>query len=341
MLNFEIRQTEILIGAGGLGLNLCYDGIAIRLIVASLEGRWLLKDILTLKLYTRVARLGSFSAAARECGLAQSQVSRMIADLEAGLGCRLLSRTTRNVVPTDAGLEFLARIEPALAALEDAENGVRETGELRGLLRVGMPATMGMRVIMPRLSRFTERHPLLRIELLLDDTWRDLAREAIDVGIRVGNLPDASGTIRQIGTMQRVLVAGAGYVARHGVPERPEDLAMHHIVVGPVAPNSRSWKFERNEETVVVEVQPHVLVNDTAGALAAAACDLGITPTTSWACRTELQNGELVRVLHDWRLGELPVHAYFPMGRTTRMAARAFIDFIAAELRNDTSSGPG
>jgi DNA-binding transcriptional LysR family regulator len=294
-----------------------------------------LKDILTLKVYTRVARLGSFSAAARECGLVQSQVSRMIAELEAGLGVRLLSRTTRNVVPTEAGLEFLARIDPALAAIEDAENSVRETGELRGLIRVGMPATMGIRVIMPRLSAFTERHPLLRIELLLDDTWRDLAREAVDVGIRVGVLPDASGTKRLIGTMRRVFVAAPAYVARHGLPERPADLERHRIVAGPVAPHSRSWKFERDGKTVVVEVQPHVSVNDTAGALAAATSGLGITPTTSWACRREIESGELVPILLDWQSGDFPVHAYFPMGRTTRMAARAFIDFIADELRAD------
>src|SRR6516225_4277704 len=95
-----------------------------------------LKDIPSLRLFTRVARLGSFSAAARETGLAQSQVSRMVAELEASLGARLLSRTTRAVVPTEAGHEFLARIDPVLAALDEAENSVRETGELRGLLRV-------------------------------------------------------------------------------------------------------------------------------------------------------------------------------------------------------------
>jgi DNA-binding transcriptional LysR family regulator len=261
----------------------------------------------------------------------------MVAELEASLGSRLLSRTTRNVVPTEAGLEFLARIEPILAAIEDAENSVRETGELRGLLRVGMPATMGMRVIMPRLSAFTERHPLLRIELLLDATWRDLTREAVDVSIRVGDLPDASGTRKLIGTMRRVLVAGAAYVARHGAPDQPVDLTTPHIVVGPVGPNSRSWMFERNGETAAVEVQPHISVNDTAGALAAAVCNLGITPTTSWACRRELQSGELVQVLHDWQLGELPVYAYFPMGRTTRMAAREFIDFIAGQLHGESS----
>ncbi|WP_321845210.1 LysR family transcriptional regulator [Paraburkholderia bannensis] len=292
-----------------------------------------MKDLLTLKLYTRVARLGSFSAAAREGGLAQSQVSRMVAELEANLGVRLLTRTTRAVVPTEAGLEFLARTEPALAAIEDAQNSVRETGELRGSLRVGMPSTMGTRVIMPRLSPFTERHPKLRVELLLDDTWQDLVRDAVDVGIRVGVLPDASGTRRLLGTMHRAFVASPAYVARHGMPKEPADLGKHRIVTGPVAPNSRSWKFERDGKTVAVDVEPHVATNDTAGALAAAASGLGIAATTSWACRREVQTGELLLMLPDWKTTELPVHAYFPMGRATRKAARAFVDFIVLELK--------
>lgn len=299
-----------------------------------------MKDTLTLKLYTRVARLGSFSAAARECGLVQSQVSRMIAELEGSLGVRLLSRTTRRVVPTEAGLEFLARVEPALAAIEDAENSVRETGELRGLLRIGMPAVMGMRIIMPRLTAFTKLHPLLHIELLLDDTWQDLVRDAVDVGIRVGHLPDASGTAKLIGTMHRVLVASPAYLADHETPKEPADLERHRIVAGPASPNSRLWKFERDGKTVTVEVQPHISTNDTAGALAAAASGLGIAPTTSWACRRELQSGELVQMLSDWKSTELPVNAYFPMGRATRSAARAFVDFIATELRNDPSLAP-
>ncbi len=294
-----------------------------------------MKDILTLKIYTRVARLGSFSAAARECGLAQSQVSRMVAELEAGLGVRLLSRTTRAVTPTEAGLEFLVRMESVLAAIEDAENNVRETGELRGVVRIAMPTTMGIRVIIPRLSAFTERHPQLRLELMLDDRMRDMVREAIDVGIRVGNLADASGTMRLIGTMDRVLVAAASYAERYGIPELPADLNAHRIVAGPVAPTSRSWKFERDGRTEVVEVQPHISINDTAGALAAAVGGLGITATTSWACRHEFQTGELVQVLAGWKMAELPVHAYFPMGRTTRLAARALVDFLIAELRND------
>lgn len=291
------------------------------------------RDILTFKLYTRVARLGSFSAAAREVGLAQSQVSRMIAELEAGLGTRLLSRTTRAVVPTEAGAEFLRRMEPILAEIDDAENSVRESGELRGQLRIAMPSTMGLRVVAPRLSRFTDQHPQLHIELLLDDQWQDMVREAVDVGIRVGDLPDASGTSKLIGRMHRVIVAAPAYLKRHGVPEAPSALSHHRIVGGPAGSHATSWEFERAGETITIDLRPHVSSNDTAGSLAAAVGGLGIISTTSWACCDEMRNGSLIRLFSEWRTTELPVHAYFPLGRATRMAARAFVDFIARDLQ--------
>ena len=113
----------------------------------------MIKDNFALRLYTRVARLGSFSAAARECGLSQSQASRVVADLEAELGVRLLSRTTRAVVPTEAGGEFLARVEPILAALDEAEHSVREGGELRGLVRMSTPTSGPLARILRRSSR--------------------------------------------------------------------------------------------------------------------------------------------------------------------------------------------
>lgn len=291
-----------------------------------------LKDILSLRLYARVARLGSFSAAAREAGLAQSQVSRMIAELEATLGARLLSRTTRAVVPTEAGQEFLARVEPIVAAIDDAENSVRETGELRGSLRVGMPSTMGLRVVLPRLSGFVDRHPQLHVEVLLEDRWQDMVKEAVDVGIRVGSLPDAAGTARVIGTMHRVIVASPAYLTRRGTPAAPEELARHRIVGGPAGALPSSWQFRREGHVVTADVTAQVSTNDTAGALAAAAGGLGIASTTSWACRLELEAGTLVRLLPDWAMAELPVHAYFPQGRATRLAARAFVDHLVGEL---------
>jgi DNA-binding transcriptional LysR family regulator len=256
----------------------------------------------------------------------------MIAELEAGLGARLLSRTTRAVVLTEAGQEFLARIEPILAALDDAENSVRETGELRGLLRIGMPATMGIRVVIPRLSSFLENHPQLSVEILLEDRRQDMVKEAIDVGIRVGSLPDSSGTARQIGTMHRVLVASPAYLEKYGTPNEPKQLSEHRIVGGPAGAQGTSWQFERDGSMTAVDLTPQVYVNDTAGAVAAAVGALGLVSTTSWACQKELKSGELVRLIPEWKMAELPVHAYFPMGRSTRLAARAFVDFLSVDL---------
>lgn len=299
-----------------------------------------LKDIVSLRMYTRVARLGSFSAAARESGLAQSQVSRMIAELEASLGARLLSRTTRAVVPTEAGLEFLARMEPILAAVDDAENSVRETGELRGILRIGMPATMGLRVVIPKLSTFTDRHPALHLELLLEDQWQDMVKEAVDIGIRVGKLPDLAGTAKQIGMMRRVLVASPAYLKKHGTPEHPDNIEAHRIVGGPAGAQITSWQFEREGKTASVSPSSQISINNTAGALAAATGGLGIVSTTSWACASEIESGALVQVLPKWNMAELPVHAYFPMGRTTRLAARVFVDFLTEILASGPSTVP-
>lgn len=294
-----------------------------------------MKDILSLRLYARVARLGSFSAAAREFALAQSQVSRMVAELEASLGVKLLSRTTRAVVPTEAGTEFLVRIEPVLAALDDAENSVRDSGAFRGLLRVGMPTPLGLRMVMPRLAPFTERHPELHVELILDDRWQDMVREAVDVGLRVGALPDAGGTARLITTIERVIVAAPSYLARAGTPQHPADLKRHRIVGGPATMRATAWQFSRAGEQIAVDLRPHVSNNTLSGAVACVAGGMGVTSTTIWACRQELAAGALVRLLPDWDTVALPVNAYFPLGRATRKVARAFVDFIAGALMQE------
>jgi len=293
----------------------------------------LLKDNFSLRLYARVARLGSFSAAARECGLSQSQASRIVADLEADLGVRLLSRTTRAVVPTEAGGEFLARIEPILAALDDAEHSVREGGELRGLLRMTMPTSFGLRDVIPRLASFAERHPNLHIQLQLGDRKQDLVRDAVDVAIRLGRLTDSTATAKLIATIPRVVVASPDYLARHGAPEAPEDLTQHRIVGGTAAAVPNAWRFYRDGQETAIKLQPHFSTDENEGAIAAAVAGFGITSTSGWACRRELESGTLVSLLTGWTLNGIPVHAYFPMGKATRVAARAVIDHLVAALQ--------
>jgi DNA-binding transcriptional LysR family regulator len=299
-----------------------------------------MKDISSLRLYTRVARLGSFSAAARECGVSQPQASRIIADLEAELGVRLLTRTTRAVVLTEAGGEFLARIEPILAALDEAEHSVREGGELRGLVRMSMPSSFGIRDVIPRLAAFAERHPNLHLQLQLGDRRQDLVRDAVDVAIRLGRLPDSTATAKLIATIPRVVVASPDYLARYGAPEAPEDLVHHRIVGGTAAAVPAAWKFRKDGQERDVKLEPHFSTDENEGAVAAAAAGFGITSTSGWACRRELENGALVLLLRDWELERIPVHAYFPMGRATRAAARAVIDHLTAAFEREPNAEP-
>lgn len=297
-----------------------------------------LKDIFALRLYSRVARLGSFSAAARECGLSQSQTSRIIANLETDIGVRLLSRTTRAVVATEVGFEFLARVEPILLALDDAEQSVREGGELRGLVRISMPTTVGIREVIPRLSSFADKHPQLHIQLLLEDRRQDLVRDAVDVAIRLGRQIDATATAKLIVTIPRVILASPAYIAQHGEPSVPADLTRHRIVGGPASAVPTAWRFERDGEFVEVDLQPHFTTNENEGAVAAAAAGLGVTSTSGWACGRELKDGSLVRVLQGWQTEAIPVYAYFPMGRATRAAGRALVDHLSVELQRHATS---
>jgi len=297
-----------------------------------------MKDIFSLKLYTRVARLGSFSAAARECSLSQSQVSRIIAELETSLGARLLSRTTRAVVLTEAGAEFLARMEPILAALDEAEHSVREGGDLRGLLRMSMPTSFGIRDAIPRLAAFAARHPNLHLQILLEDRRQDLVRDAVDVAIRLGRLVDSTATVKMIATIPRVIVASPDYLSQHGKPATPNDLVQHRIVGGSAAAVPTAWKFVRDGKELEVQLEPGFSTNENEGAIAAVVSGFGITSTSGWACRRELEDGSLVRLFPDWKMVGIPVHAYFPMGRATRAAARAAVDHLVAHFkqRSDT-----
>lgn len=287
--------------------------------------------IAALRLFARVARRGSFSAGGRELNIPQPTVSRIISGLERELGAALFTRTTRAVALTEAGTDFLARVEPILAALEEAEHAVRGTGELRGVLRVGVSSTFGIREIAPRLPGFIERHPALRVELLVDDHRQDFVSEGIDVGLRLGTLPDSSALARRLATWPRLLAASPAYVARAGLPATPADLAAHAMILGPPHTGA-ALVFRRDGRTVSLRAEGRLsaTVNEVATALAVAG--LGIVAMAGLGCRRELEDGRLVRLLPDWDMGMAELHAVFAGGRAPKPSARAFVDFLAGSL---------
>lgn len=284
-----------------------------------------------LRLFTRVAHKGSFSAAARELNLPQPSASRIIASLEREIGAALFTRTTRAVSLTEAGADFLARVEPILSALDEAEQAVRGTGELRGTLRLGLSSSFAMREIVPRLPQFLDRHPALRVELVMDDQRQDLVAEGVDVALRFGDLPDSSAVARRLAAWPRVLVASPSYIARAGTPRIPADLAGHAVIAGP-SRLPQGWSFRKDGKATSVRVEGRVGASMNEVATAAAVAGLGIAAMTLAGCRQELASGALLRVLEDWDMGIVPVHAVFAAGRAAKPAARAFAEFLAAEF---------
>jgi DNA-binding transcriptional LysR family regulator len=292
-----------------------------------------------LRVFARTARLGSLSAAARELGLSQPSVSRILATLEREIGAVLLHRTTRAVTLSEAGTDYLARIEPLLTALEEADHAARGTGELRGVLRIALPSSFSIREIIPRLPGFLERHPALRVDLGINDQRQDLVAEGVDLALRLGTLADSSAVVRRLGRAPRVLSASPTYLQRAGIPRTPAALSGHAVILGPAA-GSDGWGFVKDGRRTSVRVRGRVTCAANEGAVAAAVAGLGITMTSLWGCGTELRQGLLIRVLEDWTMDPVELHAVFTAGGPPKPAARAFVDYLAAELRRDGFSTP-
>lgn len=285
-----------------------------------------------LRLFVRVAHAGSFSRAAKEMHLSQPSVSRIISTLEGEVGAALFTRTTRAVTLTEAGTDYLSRVEQILAALEEADHAVRGTGELRGILRVGVATSFAIREIIPRLPGFMARHPALRIELQMSDRRQNLIVEGVDVALRFGALPDSSALAKRIGTSTRLLVASPEYLARAGTPALPSELSAHAIIVGPAASGQLGWTFLRNGRATTVVVDERLLVNVNEAVTAAAVVGIGIASTGTWGCRAELADGRLVQLLPEWQMEPVEVHAVLAAGRTAKPSARAFAEYLAEEL---------
>ncbi len=290
--------------------------------------------LFALGLFLRVARSGSFSAAARELGISQPSASRIVADLERTVGASLLTRTTHGLTLTEAGGDYLSRVAPILAALEEADHAARGGTELRGLVRVAAPPTFIARELVPRLGCFLEQHPALQVELVAADHRLELVRTGVDVAFRFGPPPDGGAVGRKLAELPRVLVAAPSYLQRHGTPDRPEALADHMAIGSPASRGQGAWAFERDGGTVAVTIRNRLTFSDTESAMTAAAAGLGVMSTGLWSCRTELAQGMLLRLLPAWSLGTVGLHVVLAAGRAAKPSARGFVAHMARELRH-------
>jgi DNA-binding transcriptional LysR family regulator len=288
--------------------------------------------LLALKLFVRVARTGSFSQAGKDLKLSQPSASRLIASLERELGTALFARSTRVVTLTEAGSDYLAQVEPAVATLEEAGQAIHGKGSLRGTLRIGVSASAAIRELIPRLPAFLSRHDRLRVDLAMDDGRQDLIREAIDVAIRFGKLEDSSATTRRIATNPLLIAGSPAYLRKAKRIETPNDLPNHPVLIGLPGADG-ACTFEKEGRVVSVKVDAPLSANIREAAVAGAVAGIGLVACSLWGCRAELKSGALKQVLQDWDMGAADVHAIFPAGRGAKLSARAFVDHFAKELK--------
>ena len=278
--------------------------------------------------FVRVVETGSFSGAAGQLRVGQPAVSKSVAQLEEYLGVKLLTRSTRGLTPTEAGLGYLERAKRALEEATEAEVAARGAGAgLKGRLRICAAVTFARIHLIPILPKFLAQNPELDLEVVLDDRQIDLVHEGIDVALRMGKMMDSTLTARRIARCRRLVLGTPAYFDRAGTPSTPSELSKHQAVVYLQGEGS-VWSFQRASSELTVTVQSRLRVTAAEGVRAAVLADVGLTVASEWMFSPELRSGAVRAVLLEWSLPALDLWAVLPTGRAATAKARAFVNFF-------------
>ncbi len=281
-----------------------------------------------------VVEAGSLSAGARRLRAPLATISRKVAELERHLGARLLLRTSRRLVLTDAGQAYVAAARRILAQMEEAEQAA--AGEFSapiGALHVTAPIVFGERHLLPVALGFLAEHPGITLRLMLADQQVSLVQEQMDVALRIGHLADSALIATRVGAVRRVVCASPAYLARCGTPRHPEDLAHHDGIVFQGFAVAPEWRYQRDSAAFAVEPRPRLAVNTTEAAIRAALDGLGIIRVLSYQVADELRAGRLLALLPDFAPESLPVSLVYPAIELLPQKVRSFLDWTVPRLR--------
>jgi LysR family transcriptional regulator for bpeEF and oprC len=287
----------------------------------------------SLHVFCRVVELNSFSRAADQLQLSNASITNHIAGLESHFGVRLLNRTTRRLSLTDDGrscYERALRLLGEMAELEDALQGARL--KPKGILRIDIPTAIGRIYIAPALPRFAAQYPELSLRVHVTDRDLDIVDERADVVIRMGELKDSNMVARLIYQSRSICCAAPSYLAEHGTPATPTDLARHNCL-GFIQPNSREivpWQFTRGNEEVTFAPEANIAINHAESLIHTAATGAGIIQLLSSSLNPPIQSGLLVPILKDWESAGPPVYVVYPQNRHLSPKVRAFVDFVVS-----------
>jgi DNA-binding transcriptional LysR family regulator len=294
-------------------------------------------DLLSaLRTFVRITETGSFSAVAREMNATQPAISRQVAALEAHLSVRLFQRSTRSLTLTEDGQDLLSHAKVVIEAVEEAEAAIgRRRASPTGLVRLGAPTVFGRTYIVPHLSSLLERYPDITVELVTGDDVVDMIQERLDVSIRVGEIDDPTLVARKLGSTVSTPIASEAYLAEHGAPATPADLAHHECIVFTRGATPGEWSFSGPEGNVTVAISGRFRSNSIEAVLAGVVAGRGIAMVPMWMMRAELSRGEVRPVLQKWRASPRAISAVYPSRRFLAPRTRAVVDFLVAEFRLD------
>ena len=287
-----------------------------------------------MRVFVEVVQAGSQTAAADRLDMSRAMVTRYLAELEAWLGERLLHRTTRRLSLTDAGQACLLRCQHVLAEVDELEAiADARHAEPSGPVRITCAPSIGRVFLMPAMVDFLARYPKVQVDLQFSDRGVNLVEERIDIALRITNVLDPTLIARQLGTCHSLLCASPDYLARHGMPARPEDLSRHNCLTYTYISRSE-WRLSRGNQTLPVQVGGNLSGNEVSCLLDATLAGMGISMQPRYLATHALARGELIPVLPEWSVPTLCFHALYTSRRYQPAAHRSLLDFLAERMAN-------
>lgn len=291
--------------------------------------------LLAKRAFLAVLDSDGFTRAAAKMDLSVTKVSKLVSELEGDLQLRLLERTTRKVRPTEAGLQYAARLRGILSELDDLEDSLLDQDRrLTGTLKLAAPLDYGKHVIAELIPGFLAQHPGIHLQIDYNDRRVDLVDEYFDLAIRVGDLEDSALVARQISSVRLVLVGSPEYLNNHPAINEPEDIREHQCLGYTLFSWGNNWAFTNGEEERRVRVDGPLKCNNGEAIVIAAERHMGISYQPEFMVREALRDGRLVNVLPQWCQRVNGVYAVYPNRNFLPFKVRAFIDYLAAKLEN-------
>lgn len=290
-----------------------------------------------MRVFARVADLGSFARAANDLDMSRAMASSYVAQLEAHLGTRLLHRTTRKVTVSPEGAVYLERCKRILDELQAADDEMRHArARPQGKLRVDVPVAFGRYLLMPALPAFTERYPDVSLEVRFNDRYVDLAAEHIDVVLRSGEIHSPDLIARRITSSRLVTCASPSYIARHGIPQTPADLRQHRTIGFLRADTSRpsEWKFKQGRDgTQKLKLSFALSFNTSEPMVMSAYEGQGIIQTTDLLLGRAIAEGRVIEILKEYSCEGPPFSVVYPRATQHLAKVRVFVEFAAEIMR--------